>query len=246
MAALSARHVRVARFPVKNRPVTGTPGRRSFRTAVGWCVSRGAWLRLAKMIVGFVWPKSQLGSFGQNAGDRHWGTRERTWSPFVSRAQRSASRRRVVRCRPGTVPVRGGPGSAMHRFAAARAASHPGHAISCICHSYSCQTAHLVPAARFLRPGFTSLLRSPPSRGGRSAERRSGACEAPVQACHDAARQALARRLASHDAGRSPLGAPPWRFWAPGPRFFSHRTPASAHASASIRIPLSELLAARS
>jgi hypothetical protein len=24
----------------------------------------------------------------------------------------------------------------------------------------------------------------------------------------------LARRLASHDAGRSPLGAPPWRFWA--------------------------------
>ena len=32
----------------------------------------------------------------------------------------------------------------------------------------------------------------------------------------------LARRLASHDVGRSPLGAPPWRFWAPGPRF-SHR-----------------------
>src|SRR5262249_36511712 len=29
----------------------------------------------------------------------------------------------------------------------------------------------------------------------------------------------LARRLASHDAGRSPLGAPPWRFWASGPRF---------------------------
>ena len=34
----------------------------------------------------------------------------------------------------------------------------------------------------------------------------------------------LARRLASHDAGRSPLGAPPWRFWASGPRF-SHRHP---------------------
>src|SRR5215467_5259301 len=33
---------------------------------------------------------------------------------------------------------------------------------------------------------------------------------------YDAACQALARRLASHDAGRSPLGAPPWRFWAPG------------------------------
>src|SRR5262249_1404745 len=36
----------------------------------------------------------------------------------------------------------------------------------------------------------------------------------------------LARRLASHDAGRSPLGAPPRRFWAPGPRF-SHRHPPS-------------------
>src|SRR5262249_29142922 len=33
---------------------------------------------------------------------------------------------------------------------------------------------------------------------------------------HNVACQAIARRLASHDAGRSPLGAPPWRFWAPG------------------------------
>src|SRR5262249_33911114 len=50
-----------------------------------------------------------------------------------------------------------------------------------------------------LRPGFASLLRQPESRGGRSAERRSGAA-APVRRAHDAARQALARRLASHDA----------------------------------------------
>jgi hypothetical protein len=41
---------------------------------------------------------------------------------------------------------------------------------------------------------------------------------------YDAACQALARRLASHNAGRSPLGAPPWRFWASGPRV-SHRHP---------------------
>ena len=33
---------------------------------------------------------------------------------------------------------------------------------------------------------------------------------------YDAACQALARRLASHDAGRSPLGAPPWRFFTRG------------------------------
>jgi hypothetical protein len=33
---------------------------------------------------------------------------------------------------------------------------------------------------RVFAPGFCPLLRSPQSRGGRSAERRSGACEAPV------------------------------------------------------------------
>src|SRR2546428_11999830 len=33
----------------------------------------------------------------------------------------------MMRCRPGTVAVRDGPGSAVHRFAAARAAPHPGH-----------------------------------------------------------------------------------------------------------------------
>jgi hypothetical protein len=84
-----------------------------------------------------------------------------------------------------------------------------------------------VPAAQFA-PGvcnFASL--TPKPRGGRSAEKRSGACEAPVgraiarqdarERAYDAARQALARRLASHDAGRSPLGAPPWRFWAQVP-----------------------------
>jgi hypothetical protein len=44
---------------------------------------------------------------------------------------------------------------------------------------FTFQTAHLVPAARFPRPGFATLLRQPESRGGRSAERRSGAA-APV------------------------------------------------------------------
>src|SRR6266516_5600416 len=34
----------------------------------------------------------------------------------------------VVHCRPGTVTVRGGPGSAAHRFTSFRAAPHPGHA----------------------------------------------------------------------------------------------------------------------
>jgi hypothetical protein len=82
------------------------------------------------------------------------------------------------------------------------------------------QTAHLVPAPALLRPGFASLLRSPQSRGGRSAERRSGARRNTRWTRHDASKtrvnalmtrraRRLARRLASHDAGRSPLGAPP-------------------------------------
>src|SRR5262249_34275456 len=62
--------------------------------------------------------------------------------------------------------------------------------------------------------GLRLLLRSPRIEGGRSAERRSGARRNT--------------REAYHDAGRSPLGAPPWRFWAPGaalasPAFAPHR-----------------------
>ena len=37
----------------------------------------------------------------------------------------------------------------------------------------------------FLRPGFCLLLRAPGMRGGRSAERTSGACEAPVRRVSD-------------------------------------------------------------
>jgi hypothetical protein len=60
------------------------------------------------------------------------------------------------------------------------------------------------------------------------AERREtfGCLRGTRGAYHDAIRQALARRLASHNAGRSPLGAPPWRFWAPGAALPSPPAPA--------------------
>jgi hypothetical protein len=60
------------------------------------------------------------------------------------------------------------------------------------------------------------------------AERREtfGCLRGTRGAYHDAIRQALARRLASHNAGRSPLGAPPWRFWAPGAALPSPWAPA--------------------
>src|SRR5262249_20961840 len=83
------------------------------------------------------------------------------------------------------------------------------------------------PRRVFLRPGFAPLLRSPGIEGW--AERREtfgcvrgtrgralGAPQDARERAYDAARQALARRLASHDAGRSPLGAPPWRFFTRG------------------------------
>jgi hypothetical protein len=79
-----------------------------------------------------------------------------------------------------TVPVPGGPGSAMHHFAALalhRVRDDP-RARS---YSYSpFQTALLVPAAHFLRPGFASFASLTRIEGERSAERRSGVCETPV------------------------------------------------------------------
>ena len=67
---------------------------------------------------------------------------------------------------------------------------------------FTFQTAHLVPAARFLRPGFAPLLRSPQSRGGRAprdvrVQRHPCGLQMTPQA------RRLARRLASHDAAIS-------------------------------------------
>ena len=103
---------------------------------------------------------------------------------------------------------------------------------------YSLVKQHMFLRSRgaFLRPGFASFASRTPRRGGRSAESRTGACEAPVGPARNAAGQALARRLASL-GGRSPPGAPPWRFWAPVPRF-PHRN--------CFRIGHSELLASGS
>src|SRR5262249_62369648 len=67
-----------------------------------------------------------------------------------------------------------------------------------------------------LRPGFAISLHSPRTRVGGAPRVVRVLGGTPVRRAHNAARQALARRLASHDAGRSPLGAPPWRLFTPG------------------------------
>ena len=122
----------------------------------------------------------------------------------VSRAQRSMKHSAMMRCRPGTVPVRGGPGSAVHRSTSLRAAPHPGHAIAsdAFVALFTFQTASLVPAAHFA-PEFCTVASLTPSRGVGGAPR-----DVRVRAKHPLGlhmtRQArrLARRLASHSASR--------------------------------------------
>src|SRR5262249_1691521 len=109
---------------------------------------------------------------------------------------------------------------------------------------FTFQTATLlVPAAHFLRPGFSSLLRSP-HRGVGGAPRdvrvfarhplgTQYCAKDARERAYDAACQALARRLASHDAGRSPLGPQRWRLWAPGAALLSPAPPPLALRPAS-------------
>src|SRR5262249_50660058 len=66
------------------------------------------------------------------------------------------------------------------------------------------QTADLVPAARFA-PGFCILASQPRMKGWRSAESRTGA-RTPVGLHMTRQARHLARRLASHEGGRPPLG----------------------------------------
>ena len=84
-----------------------------------------------------------------------------------------------------------------------------------------------------LRPGLAFLSRPSPWRGGRSADRRTISVVALVR--RDGS--APSGCGASHDAGRSPLGAPPWRFSAGG------RASISGIASGSVqRAPRSQVV----
>ena len=102
-----------------------------------------------------------------------------------------------------------------------------GHRVCIHIHISRFQTAHLLPAARFLRPGFATLASLTRIEGW--AERRETfgcvrgtrgtrrpASKTRVNALMTRRARRLARRLASHDPGRSPLGAPPWRFFTRG------------------------------
>ena len=98
-----------------------------------------------------------------------------------------------------------------------------------------CQTAQCCSfPRRVVAPGLVSI-HSRPSRKEGWAERR----QAHYLCCRvcETRRSARVRRGASHDAGRSPLGAPPWRFSAGG------RASISGIASGSVqRAPRSQVV----
>src|ERR1700756_2674852 len=116
-----------------------------------------------------------------------------------------------------------------------RAASHPGYAIASEAFGtlFTFQTAHLVPAMHFCARGL-QLCFAHPNRGVGGAPRNvrglGGTPVGRIMCVKDA-------RERAYDARRSPLGAPPWRFWAPGAALPSPALPPD---------PCSELLAPRS
>jgi len=89
-----------------------------------------------------------------------------------------------------------------------------------------------------------------PHRGVGGAPRDVGVLSgAPVGHAMTRRVRRLARRLASHDAGRTPLGAPPWRFWALrvprfsvtgtrlGSRFGGHPDPSQRAPRSQVVVP---------
>jgi hypothetical protein len=102
-----------------------------------------------------------------------------------------------------------GPGSRGARPGHERAKSRLAHEpLAVAAFTMSNSAVLFVPAARCCARVGLYPFAPDPKRGGRSADRRTISFVAFAR--RDGS--ARVRRGASHDAGRSPLGAPPWRF----------------------------------
>jgi hypothetical protein len=157
-----------------------------------------------------------------------------------------------MRCRPGTVPVCGGPGSAVHRSALLRAAPHPGHTMASDCsrHAlagpipvFSCfspDSDSSIPSLtissthtfsfprRIFAPGFCIVASLTPNRGVGGAPRNvwvlSGTPVRRIMTRY-ARRLRGALRPMTRDARLSALHR--GGFGLPGPRFRLLRRPPS-------------------
>jgi hypothetical protein len=182
--------------------------RRSFRTAAGWSFARAHAPRLA--------------SFGQNARwVRFAKMRRPSPSSFETRVRRARIRGISSACallRMRTTEV------------AARRRTVFGNS------RLTMSNSHSRSRGAFGRPGFCNFASLTPNRGVGGAPRNVRVQRHPLGlhmtrqarrlrgALRPIARQDARER--AYDAGRSPLGAPPWRFWAPGAALPSPWAPA--------------------
>jgi hypothetical protein len=91
--------------------------------------------------------------------------------------------------------------------------------IACAVISHHFSNSRSRSRGAFFAPGVCFAASLTPMKGWAERRESSGACEAPVGPALSGQARRLARRLASLGGGRSPPGAPPWRFLAPVPRF---------------------------
>src|SRR5881396_3649812 len=106
-------------------------------------------------------------------------------------------------------------------------------------------TCFFVPAARFLRPGFSFFASLTPIEGVAERRESSGACEAPVGPARNAAGQAPSEAPCLPYGGRSPPGALTVAILGSGPALPSPAAPLGLRFGEH-RIGHSELLASGS
>ena len=134
--------------------------------------------------------------------------RERNESRDPAQEARSATRfGSRSSCRPGSRVSLRSPGGSNARISDASISPHDVKQRSVVRSRGAC-------CARVLSFPFASI----PLEGW--AERRQAHLSC-CRVCETRLIPRSVRRGASHDAGRSPLGAPPWRFWAGGRASFS-------------------------
>jgi hypothetical protein len=184
----------VAQFPVNNRRETGRAPRPLFSTPAGWFFAR------------IKHARCRLASFRQNDNWVRFA-KMNDWVRFAKIGRlcpgRSAARSGALQTRGRSSPCQSrlsdAPLRCVEFILGPREARTRGRCIASGTRKprlrsqplFTFQTAHLVPAPAFLRPGFALLLRSPRDEGWAERRETFGWCaSAPVGRARNAARQA--------------------------------------------------------